>query len=88
MAKVKKLNLEDIPNILEKAMSVINREMEILSGKESLTSEDAKNLIAYCSIASTIYKDYRAEVKAIEIDLRSKSREDIQSIVRADGKPT
>ncbi len=85
MAKKKKIiELEDIPLVLQKVASLIDREVESLSAKPSLTFEDSKNLIAYSSALSTIYKDYRAEVSAIQKNLKDMSKDEIMSIISAE----
>lgn len=85
MAKKKKIiELEDIPLVLQKVATLIDKEIDSLSAKPSLTFEDSKNLIAYSSALSTIYKDYRAEAAAIQKDLKSMSKEEIMAIVKAE----
>ncbi len=85
MAKKKKLiELEDIPLVLQKVTALIDKEIDSLSAKPSLSFEDSKNLIAYSNALSTIYKDYRAEVTAIQKDLKSMSKEEIMMIAKAE----
>lgn len=84
MAKSKKIDLENIPSILEKAMGLIQQQIDAMSKKDLLDTEDCKNLISFCNTASSIYKDYRAEVKQIEMELRGKSKQEILSLVKAD----
>ena len=86
MTKAKKVNLEKIPEILEKATGLINREIECLMQKDALTIEDSKSLISYCTQLSVLYKEYRAEVKAIEMDLKGRTKADILSIIKAEDK--
>ncbi len=86
MAKARKAELETIPDILEKATGLINREIENLMHKDSISEEDSRILISYCHHLSNIYKDYRAERKQIQEDLRGKSLVDIQNLIKADGQ--
>ena len=85
MKKAKKAELDTIPLLLEKTTGLINREIDLLMEKESLTADDSRMIIAYCQLLSTIYKDYRAEIKAIELDLKGRSKADILNIIKADG---
>lgn len=80
------LELEDIPLTLQKIASLIDKEITVFTKKDSLSSEEAKNLIAYSGVLSTIYKDYRAEVLAIQKDLKSKTKEEILAMINADGR--
>jgi hypothetical protein len=85
MAKrTKKMDLEKIPEIQGKVVSLINREVEVLADKDNLTAEEAKNLIAFSTLLSTLYKDYRAEVIAIKKDLKELPKEDLQKIIKAE----
>lgn len=90
MARRKKeitvLELEDIPSTLQKIVGLMDREIDSLSQKGSLTPEDSKNLISYAGALSTIYKDHRAEVLAIQKDLKTRSKEEIMAMISADGK--
>ncbi len=81
------LELEHIPLILERAINVINKEITVLAAKQALDPEDSRNLIAYCGLLGTIYRDYRSEVKAIEQELRGRTKADVLAIAHADGKP-
>ena len=86
MAKKKKIVLEDIPEVLEKAVSLINQEITNLSAKPTLTTEESRLLIAYCDSLTVIYRDYRAQVAAIQADLKKKSPEEILQLVRSESK--
>lgn len=84
--KKKSIELEDIPSTLQKITSLIDREIDTLGEKSSLSFEDSKNLIAYATALSNIYKDYRAEILSIQKDFKSKSKEEILAIINADGR--
>ena len=85
MAKPKKkIDLEKIPVVLEKIAALVDREVDILGAKASLSLEEGKSLVAFASMLTAIYKDYRAEIVAIEKDLKSKSKEEIQAIIKAE----
>lgn len=84
MAKKKKIDLEKIPLVLEKIASLVDREVDLLAAKDSLTIEEGKSIVAYATMLSGIYKEYKAEVKQIEQDLKTRSREDILAIVKAE----
>lgn len=85
MAKrTKKMDLEKIPEIQSKVVSLVNREVEVLADKTALSNEEAKNLIAYSTLLSTLYKEYRAEVLAIRKDLKELPKEDLQKIIKAE----
>lgn len=84
MAKRKKIDLEKIPLVLEKIASLVDREVDLLGAKASLSLEESKSLVAYATMLTTIYKDYRAEVSAIEKDLKGRTKEDILAIVKAE----
>lgn len=82
--KIKSMDLEDIPSLLQKIVSVMDREVDLLTQKDALTSEDVRNLVAYTGTLSDIYKNYRQEVLAIEKDLKSRSKEEILQLVKAE----
>lgn len=82
----KKISLEKIPTLLERIVGLIDREIDQLSDKDSLSSEETKNLITYGTLLSGLYKDYRAEVLTIQKDLKSKSKEEILQIVKSEAK--
>ena len=86
MAKKKKIDLEKIPLVLEKIVSLVDREIDLLGAKDSLTTEEGKSLVAYAGLLTTTYKDYRAEVKSIELSLKGMSKEDILTIAKVDTK--
>ena len=85
MAKrTKKMDLEKIPEIQNKVVTLVNREVDVLTEKDALTNEEAKNLIAYSAVLSTLYKEYRAEVVAIKKDLKELPKEQLQAIIKAE----
>jgi hypothetical protein len=84
MAKRKKIELENIPEVLEKIATLVNREVETFSTKPQLSIEESKILINYASVLSAIYKDYRAEVAVIEKDIKTLPKEEILKIVKAE----
>lgn len=84
MAKRKKIDLDKIPETLQKIAALFDREVTQLSEKPILSSDDAKTLISYAQVLTTMYKDYRAEVVAIEKELKTKSKEDIQAMIKAE----
>lgn len=84
MAKKKKIDLEKIPSVLEKIAALVDREVDSLANKPTLSLEEGKSLVAFASMLSTMYKDYRAEILAIEKDLKTKSKEEIQAIIKAE----
>lgn len=79
-----KVDLERIPEVLEKIVAVVDREVEVLSSKDQLTDAESKNLIQYANTLTAIYKDYRAQILVIEKDLKSRSKEEILQIVKAE----
>ena len=86
MGKKKLVEMDQVPEIQEKIISLISQEIDVLSDKPSLSVEDTKTLIAFSNTLSTLYKDYRAECLAISKDLKGKAKSDILEIVKADGK--
>lgn len=84
MAKRKKIALENIPAIVEKVVAVIDREVDSLSAKATLTDAESKNLIAYTQLLCGVYKDYRAEVIEIKKELKGKTKEEIQEMIKAE----
>jgi hypothetical protein len=82
----KKIDLEKIPELLERAVAVISKELDALADKSDLTADEARTLISYCGLLSNIYKEYRAEVKALELDLKTKNKEAILQIINTEGK--
>ena len=86
MAKPKKkIDLDKIPLVLEKITALVDREVDLLSEKASLSLEEGKSLVGYASMLSGIYKEYKAEILSIEKDLKSKSKEEIQAMIKAEG---
>ena len=69
--KTKKLSiqLEKIPEILERGVFVINRELELLSNKESLDQEESKIFIQYMQMLQVLHKEYYETAKR-EISLK------------------
>jgi lipase chaperone LimK len=86
MAKkqIKKLNRDDSPDILDKVLSLLNKELDNLAAQEALTSEDTKNVIAIAGAVSTIYKEYKLELKTLDQDLSKMSKQELMSLVRVD----
>jgi hypothetical protein len=84
MGKTTDIDLENIPDVLKKIVGVINQEVDRLSSKQNLELDEAKLLISYFQTLTTGYKEYRAEVLAIQKDLRSKSQSEILSMVRSE----
>ena len=81
MAKRKSVQLDKIPLILQQAVALMKQQMDQYSNKE-LTSEDAKTIIELSKTLATIYKDYRQEVMTIEKDLKSRTKEEINELIR------
>lgn len=84
--KPKTLDLEKIPEVLEKITLVIDQQVEILQEKAELTAEDCKNLIAYAGCLSAIYKDYRVQILEIRKELKDMPKDQIMSIVKSEVK--
>lgn len=84
MAKRKKIDLEKIPDTLEKIVAIMDREVENLAAKPSLSTEEAKVLIAYQTALTSTYRDYRADVKAIKEELKGKTKEELQQLIKAE----
>lgn len=84
MAKRKKLDLEKIPDILQKATALIDKEITSYLEKDSLTSEESRNLVSYVSLLSTLYKDYRSEVTQIKKELKDLPKEDLTKLIKAE----
>lgn len=82
----KKLDLEDIPIVLTKIVNIIDNQIDILKDKEDLDEADQRMILAYSTQLNVLYKDYRAEVLTIEKELKTKSKEDILNIVKAEAK--
>ncbi len=86
MARKKKtISLEEIPLVQQKIISLIDSQVNSLSKKDDLTSDDCRNLIAFASTLQSIYKDHRAEVLEIKKELKSKSKDEILQIINAEG---
>lgn len=84
MAKKKKIDLENIPKLLEKAVALVDRELDALADKHALTSEEGKTLIAYVGTLSALYKEYRQEVIQIKKELKEMPKEDLQALIKAE----
>ncbi len=85
MAKPKKkIDLDKIPAVLEKIAALVDREVDNLANKTTLSLEEGKSLVAFASMLSTMYKDYRQEVIAIKKDLKELPKEDLQAIIKAE----
>ena len=82
--KKRKVELDQIPAILEQAVGCISKEIEALSKKDELTTDDVKNLINFTTTLREIYKDYRSEVKQLELDLKTKTKQNLLSIINAE----
>jgi hypothetical protein len=82
--KKRKVELDQIPAILEQAVGCISKEIESLSKKDELNADDVKNLINFTTTLREIYKDYRAEVKQLELDLKTKTKQNLLSIINAE----
>jgi hypothetical protein len=81
MAKRKSIQLDQIPLILQQAVALMKQQMDQYSNKE-LTSDDAKTIIEISKTLTAIYKDYRQEVMSIEKDLKSRTKEEINELIR------
>lgn len=86
VTKKKKISLDAIPDVIEKAIALIDNEINILGGKDSLSTEDSKNLVSFVTILSGVYKEYKAEVKAIKEEIKGTSKEDLLRIIKTDNK--
>jgi hypothetical protein len=86
MSKHRKIDLENLPAVLERAAALMDKEIITMSAKESLTPEDARNLISYTSTLRELYRDYRAEVKAIREELKGRTKEDLLALVKSEGR--
>ncbi len=90
MAKrIVKITAEDIPQIQEKILTLINREIDLLflpkeDRNSELTEADKDNLKDFSTLIKTIYVDYRAEVKALKLELKDLPKEDLLKIIKAD----
>ena len=84
MAKAKKMDLESIPQILQKATALINKEIDFLMKEEHLSTDQSRNFIAYIGLLSSLYKDYRAEVTALKKELKDLPKEDLAKIIKAE----
>lgn len=85
MAKRKKrIDLENIPTTLEKIAALIDQQIDSLAEKPELTKDDSKLLIDCAAILTSMYKDYRAQIQQIEKDLKTKSKEEIMSMIKAE----
>lgn len=86
MSKTKKIEIDDIPIVLEKIINIINKQVDLLSKKEELDNEDNKNIIGYATLLTNIGKDYRVQIVEIQKDIKTMSKEKIMSIVKAEAK--
>lgn len=84
MAKRKRIDPDRIPEILEKITAVIDREVDNLSQKATLSHEDIRDLLSLQMALTTTYKEHRAEIKAMKEDLKGKSKEDLLQIIKAE----
>lgn len=80
----KKIDLENIPATLEKIAALIDQQIDSLAEKPELTKDDSKLLIDCATILTSMYKDYRQQITQIEKDLKTKSKEEIMSMIKAD----
>lgn len=82
--RLKKIQLDDIPEIVEKAVALIDREITILAEKEFLNLEESKNLVSYIGVLTNVQKDYRAEIKQIKEDMKGLSKETLMQMVKSE----
>lgn len=81
--KIKKLNRDDCPDLLDKVLSLLNKEIDNLSFQESLSSEDTKNIIQIAGVITSIYKEYKLELKTFEQDLNKMSKTEIARLAKS-----
>lgn len=73
-------DFDRIPIIIGSGISVIERELKILtekSEKQGLSETESKILISYLSTLREIKKDYLSEVAALQKELKSYSTEEL-----------
>lgn len=80
--KTKKLSREDIPDLLDKILSLLNKEVDNLSAKEELSSEDVKNVILIANTTTSVYKEFKEELKTLQKDLNSLSKTEIARLAK------
>ena len=85
MAK-RKLDLDQIPIIQSKIIALIDREIDVLADKDSLTEEEGHLVLSYSNALVRLYQDYREEVLQIKKELKGMNKEDLQNMVRAEVK--
>jgi len=81
--KIKRFTREDAPDLLDKILSLLNKEVDNLAAKESLSCEDTKNVIAITSAVTSVYKEYKEELKTLQKDLNSLSKTEIARLAKA-----
>jgi len=84
--KLKKIELEEIPVVLENIITIINKDVLDLMQKEEISSQDRKDLIGYATVLQTVFKDYRTQILEIKKDLKEMSKDQILSIVKSEAK--
>ena len=86
MVVKEKIELEKIPDILERITAIISREIKLLGTAEALSAEDARTLMAYQSALVSMYKDYRADYKIMKEEIKGKTKEELQQLIKAEIK--
>jgi len=86
MVKKKRIDSENIPQILEKITAIIDREVDVLAAKADLSHDDRRDLLNLQAALGATYREYRAEVKQVKEDMKGMSKEQIQQIIKVDSK--
>lgn len=73
---------EDCPDLIDKILTLLNKEIDCLCTKSSLTSEDLKNVNAVAGVVTSIYKEYKEELKTLEKDISKLSKAEIARIAK------
>lgn len=73
---------EDAPDIVDKILSLLNKEVDNLSQKSALSSEDLKNVIAVAGVVTSIYKEYKLELRTLEQDIGKMTKAEISALVK------
>lgn len=84
MARKRKIDLEKIPELLQKAVTLMDRELDSLADKPQLSTDESKTLINYVQTLSALYKDYRQEVIQIKKELKEMPKDELMTLIKAE----
>lgn len=73
---------EDCPDLIDKILTLLNKEIDNLCNQASLTSEDLKNVNSVAGVVTSIYKEYKDELKTLQKDVNSLSKAEIARLAK------